>query len=816
MGDGPFREPQEPGNAPGRARYGGLSPLVEDMGKPKPKSSDPYFTPPSDGTPGRGRPYLDPPAFKPGGEQQNPGGQPPVAPAPEVRQPEQPKWTPPKNTPDWNTKQPYSDAAKPGQQQQSPLGDAIGSKSKLMVESRDVQRGSNLSKAIIGGTAAGLFGEPLIKVTGAAADKGIAVQGDGLFSRGLRSTAEIWKNNVDPVGIHSSQIAKEESIVGKAFAGVEKTYTMDEQLLTKMKSSSALLPEERAHLLTLKTGLGIKDDAKLVQVLMERQAHFNPTAIKALNSAETVDHLAKIRALELSADQKILTTAERGLLETRSLALKNIGTLEVAAKEAGTEAKWFTGKGAWSNFKTAFGLTLGSGAAIEIDHTVRDRMYGKDAKSLETTSLTVPLAMALGAGFKGKTALTVGAVLGGHLIDGAIPNVSVPESLKHFTAWDAVPMGLAFVMPSKSKMVKAALVGGAWALGNTAESAFTGPSAGDIESRAIDTSKQDKTERTFGSFEKTVEGFKELGQKNEIILEQNLGQLLVDSNKNYKTMSQEEKLGAHRTTAALARALGEYRLEHGTRLAAGTTDRPTYILDGLDLDMGGDALAFLQMSRNSVKGSQAMTKIMMDNQAFGTKVTEQEVKDLDRVADKVNADINKITGKHDLEKAMGQLSNFIERGTTASGATLNKEIAFHKTFVEELNKKLGRNMPNLRMSNGEMNPDAALMVSKLLRDQALAKLAQTAYKLDHGDDPIGAGQLLYGTPQGRNEILPGTDKPKGFDGAMQAIMLAEKLAPDNPDLAELKAIATRLHEQVQAKAPSQYSNYKTNPLGVRP
>jgi hypothetical protein len=120
------------------------------------------------------------------------------------------------------------------------------------------------------------------------------------------------------------------------------------------------------------------------------------------------------------------------------------------------------------------------------------------------------------------------------------------------------------------------------------------------------------------------------------------------------------------------------------------------------------------------------------------------------------------------------------------------------------------------MSNGEMNPDAALMVSKLLRDQALAKLAQTAYKLDHGDDPIGAGQLLYGTPQGRNEILPGTDKPKGFDGAMQAIMLAERLAPDNPDLPELKAIATRLHEQVQAKAPSQYSNYKTNPLGVRP
>ena len=814
-GDSPFREPQEPGNAPGRARYGGVSPLVEDMGKPKPKTSDPFFTPPSEGTPGRGRPYLDPPAFKPGGDQQNPGGRPPVAPAPEVRPPaqEQPKWQPPKNTPGWDAKQPFSDANK----QESPLSQAMGSKSKLMVDSRDTQRGSSLSKAIIGGTAAGLFGEPLVKLTGNAANKAAAVQGDAWYSRATRAAGEGWKANVDPVGMHSSQIAKEESMVGKSFAGIEKTYTMDENLLNKLRNSSALSTEERAYMQSLKTGLNIKDDAKLITVLMERQDHFNPSAIKALNSTETVAHIDKIRALELSGNQKILTAAERGLLETRSLALKNIGNLEVAAGEAATQTKWFTGKGAWNNFKTAAGLTLGTGIAIEADHTVRDRMYGKDAKSLESTSLTVPLAMALGSGFKGKAALTAGAVIGGHLIDGTpLANLPVPESLKHFTAFDAVPLGLAFVTPSKSKFVKAALVGTAWALGNTLESSFTGPSAGDIEAKAVDNSKQDKQERTYGSFEKTVEGFKELGQKNEIILEQNLGQLLVDSNKNYKTMSQEEKLGAHRTTAALARALGEYRLENGTRLAPGTTDRPTYILDGLGLDMGGDALAFLQMSRNSVKGSQAMTKIMMDNQAFGTKVTEQELKDLDRVADKVNADINTITGKHDLEKAMGKLSNFLERGTTAHGATLNKEIAFHKTFVEELNKKIGRNMPMLRMSNGEMNPDAALMVSKLLRDQALAKLAQTAYKLDHGDDPIGAGQLLYGTPQGRNEVLPGTDKPKGFDGAMQAIMLAEKLAPDNPDLAELKAIATRLHEQVQAKAPTQYSNYKTNPLGVRP
>ncbi len=819
MGDGPFREPQEPGSKPNRASYGGLAPLVEDMGKtPQQRNKDPYFTPPTDGR-GRGTPYLDPPAYKPGGEQQPPAGGQKLPPVQDRPNNPNPVWKAPKDTPTWGDKQPYSGQGQgqgQGDKPSDPLATTMGSKSKMMVNARDVQRGSTTSKAIIAGTVAGLTAEPLVKGMGMLTDKGSKLEGSGLGTRLVRGGSDLWRGNFDPVGINSSQIAKEESLVGKSFGAIKDTYEMDKRLLEKMTAKAPLAPEEAKHFVALKEGLKIKDDVKLMEVLVERQTHFNPTALQSLNAAKTGEHLTTIRALELSRDGKIFTTAERGLLETRQLALTNIDKLEVAQKGAAAESKWFTGAGAMENAKRAFLLTAGTGALLSADHSVRERMYGSDAKSWETTSLTVPLAMALGNGWKGKAGLGVAAIIGGHMIDGVSEGPSwMPESFKHFSAFDAVPLGLAFAIPSKSKIAKSFMVGTAVLGGNALESAFTPASTGDVETKAVDVNRKDKTERSFSSFEKSVDSFKELGNKNETVLEQNLGQVLVDSNKNYKTMSQEEKLAAHRTTAALSKALGEYRLEKGTRLSAAATDRPTYILDGLNLDMGGDSLAFLQMARNSVKGSKAMTEIMMDKQAFGTKVTQQEVKDLDRVGDKVNADIETINGKHDLGKAMEKLKAFLERGTTAHGATLNKEIAYHKTFVTDIDTKLGRNMPQLRNSNGDLNPDATLMVSKLLRDQALAKMAHAAYVLDHGDDPIKAGQMIFGTPQGRNEWLPGTQSPKGFDGAVEALMLAERLAPNNPDLPELKAMADRLAKQVIAKVPDQYNNYKTNPLGIR-
>ncbi len=767
MGDDPFREAQPPGGRSGRASYGGLSPLVEDMGKtPQQRNKDPYFTPPADFGRSRGTPYLDPPPSIPGSDQQPSAGGHELPPVPEPPQPTVPKWAPPRDTGKSGGNQAYG-----GQWQVkddkpiNPLVTTMSSKSEMMVRARDPQRGTTAFQAISAGAAGGI--------------KGLL-------------TPVSW--------IVDEQVAIEESSVGKSFSAIKETYEMDKRLLEKLTAKAPLAPEEAKHLVALKGGLKIKDDVRLTEVLLERQTHFNPTAIQSLNAAKTSEHLTTIRAMELSLDGKILTKSERGLLQTRHLALESIDKLELAA-----ESKWFDRainvESAKRNASRAFVLTFSTGALLSGDHSIRERMYGADAKSWETTSLTVPLAMALGRKWWGKAGLGAAAIVGGHLVDSFGGPPWVPESLKHFSVYDAVPLGLAFASRSNNNKLKAGLVTLAAASGNIFESIDdkVRKSPGDVEATAIEISLQDKSERSFSSFEKSVQAFKNLGTKNEILLEGNLGRLLVDSNQNYTTMSQEEKLAAHRKTAALAKAIGEYRLDNGTRLSATATERPTYILDGMNLDMGGDSLLLLQLARNSVRGSSAMTEILMDRQAFGTIVTKQELDDLNKVDDKVSADIEAINGKHDIVKAMDKLKTFIERGSTAKGAIFNKEMAYHKTFVTEINTKLGRNMPQLRHSNGELRPDATMMVSKLLRDQALAKMAQADCALDHGDDPIKAEQMIFGTAQGRTELLPGTNQPKGFDGALDALTLAERLAPDNPDLPELKAIANRLANRIKAK-----------------
>lgn len=788
MGDGPFRNPRQLGDTPGRASYGGLAPMVDDMGRKKPKTSDPYFSQPSDGGRGRGTPFLDPPAT----------GQPLPQNSPDRG--EQKKWKPSEsnNAQGWTAEQPYG-----GKQGSAPIKEAIGSKSKMMVQTRDIQRGSTTSLAIIAGTTSGVLTEPLVKGMGLLADKGAALEGEGWTNRLARNGANLWNAQFDPIGIHSSKIAKESSMVLNSFEALKQTHELDKNLLGKLTNAGSLTPSEAMHRVKLVRELRIFDDTKLASVLVERQAFLDPNVLRGLDAVRTGEHLNSIKAIQVVGG-RMLTPSELRLLSIRQMAFNNIEKLELAQKGINAEIKWFTANGAIENAKKSFLCTAGTGAILGIDHSVRERMYGHNAPSWESSAFSVPLAIALGSGFSGKSIAAGGAVLSGHLLDNWVEASDwIPQSYKHFSAFDAASLGLAFAIPTKGKIARAIVVGTAVIGGNALESTFNPTSTGETEAEAVKTTGQEKFDRTYSSFEKTVQAFKNLGKKNEIVLEENLGKLVADSKIDWATLSQQNKLIVHRTTAAMAQALGEYHLEKGTRLNIKSTDRPTYILEGLDLDMGGDSLTYLQLARLSVKGSRALTEILLNNQVFGTKVTQQEIVDLDRVNDKVNADIEKITGKHDIGKAMEKLKAFIDRGTTANGAIFNKEMAFHKTFVVDIDRKLGLNIPKLHTPKGDLNPAAVELLSKLLRDQALAKLTHAAYKLDRGDDPIGAAQMIFGTPEGRNEWLPGTQRAKGFDGALEAISLAEHLSPENRDLPELKAIAARITDQIKAKTPYQ-------------
>ena len=284
-------------------------------------------------------------------------------------------------------------------------------------------------------------------------------------------------------------------------------------------------------------------------------------------------------------------------------------------------------------------------------------------------------------------------------------------------------------------------------------------------------------------------------------------------------MNDAQKLDMHREIGILSRAQGEDRLGKGVRLNIGSTNSPQYLLEGMNLDMGGRALTYLRASSNNLKAARDLTSDkLMGKSVNGTKVDEQEVKDLDRSYDEVNGEINAILGKHDLGEAKKQLKRFLDKGTTSGDAILNNGLAYRNTFYIEFNEALGRQYPNLRDSTGafnpKANPEATELVAKILRDQSLAYIAQAEFILEKGEDPIKAAQLLNGTSDGRNQLLPGTNIPRGYDGAAGAYLLAEALAPHNPDLPELKAMIERLTKEAENKIPGQYDDPRKNPLSV--
>jgi len=480
------------------------------------------------------------------------------------------------------------------------------------------------------------------------------------------------------------------------------------------------------------------------------------------------------------------------------LRLERLTPIEsVAYRSVAAETKWFTMGGALRNAKTGFLSTLGVGGALELDKMVRGQMYEGGLNSWETTSLTVPLGIALGKGFGGKAFLAGAATVGGHLIDNALPAPDfMPEALKHLSASDGIFLGTAFAIPSKNKLATAAIVGTAWLAGNIAETFLSPPSAGDLEKRAIDATTVDESERSQRSVETAVSLFKDLGRKNEVVLEQDLGLILSDLRSKYDAMANEDKLELNRNTMIVGRALGEHYLESGTRLAISSVSEPTYILKGLDLDLGTRSLQHLMLAKKHSVQSRAVTEQLMGTEVNGKLVTDRELQELDASTQAIDQSIGKIVGEHNIPEAMKQLTDFIVRGTTSSGAILSNEEATYKTFIRDINQNLAAFSPAAENPDGTLHPDASMVTAKLLRDRALVQITMAKIAIGRGTDLEQARQLLFGTEDGGRELFPNTDIEKKYDGALAALGRAEYLAPNNPDLPQLKAITDELIRQL--------------------
>ncbi len=460
-------------------------------------------------------------------------------------------------------------------------------------------------------------------------------------------------------------------------------------------------------------------------------------------------------------------------------------------RDAASAAKlsWASPNGTGKFLWRAFSRSALAGTALTIDESLRDISFGPSANSWGLQSLSVPIGLVVGKGLWGKSLLVAGGIASGQLLDTAVPAPDwLPESLRHFTMSDGIALSIASEIPTRSRMAKVGVMGAGWLAGNMLESVTKNASAGELEEAALKSTNQDLIERTYDSMNASLQHFRALGKKNEVVLEHDHAKQLIGANKSFDQTSIEGKLGASRCMIAVAAALGEHHLAAGTRLSITQTSTPTYLLEGLNLDMGGQGLLYLSESNFHIKASKLYTEKLMSVLVNNKRVTSEELKDLDRINADVNKSINAILGKHNLTAALQGLVAFLDKGTTSNSAILNKEGAFNATFITEINKKLGDNFRMIRNSDGSLNSDAVTMSAKLLRDQALAQIALAKNYIDH-ENYSEAQVVLMGTPQGRNQRLPGTNQAKNFDGAIQTLEQAEKLSPDNADIPELKALA---------------------------
>ncbi|HEY9676742.1 MAG TPA: hypothetical protein V6C76_01985 [Drouetiella sp.] len=410
------------------------------------------------------------------------------------------------------------------------------------------------------------------------------------------------------------------------------------------------------------------------------------------------------------------------------------------------------------------------------------------SKSWNTNALLVPMAFSAGGwGPKGlvtKGLLTVGAIAGGKVLDKLLP-ADTHDSYSQFlrpNGIDSILMAGALMAPVADGKTRALMVGGAWLAGRAANW-LEGPSKGEIKDEGFNRMKDDMKDRTASSMNSAIDSFKDLGKKDDYALRLYTSDWLRP-NRQYDGM-----LSAYRGAVILSDAFAESRLDKGTLLPNSHTD---FILPGKDLDLGGQATRALLIAQVNLDRAKQQTQNEMGKDEKGKQVSQDELKALDDVGKRVNDTLqNRIYGKHDIQGAVDDLTEF-NRGN-------QKDMLLMKMDIDN----------QLALNRGSKNTQ---FLAKLFRDEALIYLASANLKAS-GPDAMGAQDILYGTAAGRQQTY-NNGQPRGYDGALDAIALAKKFDPNNPDNAQLDAVADKLKAKLPQAVQDQKSNPIYNPLNV--
>lgn len=604
-----------------------------------------------------------------------------------------------------------------------------------------------------------------------------------------------------------------------ANGGQGKTlFSPDEiNLLENLKEPKAAMPSG------LQTSIAENSALKsLLEFKGDTFSKLSDTRIPIASSSDaTLTRLSTARNA-IDAHEQVVQLGQKGIFSADEMtALQGYRDSARSILQA-TEA---TTAGRFKSLINDFGPSIAKGVGVAgslmvVDHYADQILFGKNHGNGigdSINSALVPAAIMIGPqtsmlkmGLWGAGALIAGKLIGSSLSEGEEPSYS--RYFKQSTG-ESFLLAAEALLPLKTaagelvNWKRAALIAGTWLAFRGLNMVFDQGAPADTRDKAWELLGDDAKKRTDGSMTDAINKFGELGASEEAhgllawsnVFKEGMGKVkgargeaaLQVYRTEWLTKPTNEfgsLLEANRGAAILCTAFAESRLAHGTHVAT-ITDVPTYLLEGMNLDMGGKAARDFIIARVNIDNAKKQVQENLGKEIAGKKVEESELAELDRVKQRIEDDEAKVYSKHDMQSAVKELAKWVEGLNAPHMAKL--EVDLRNTIAANQNSSDDR------------------YKAKLFRDLATMYLS-TAYAKQESD-PQSASRLLGGDTYSGSQATDITGQSRGYDGALDCIARAAELDRDNQDLAQLYQIAHVLNDKLPATIRKIMNDPKYNP-----
>lgn len=335
------------------------------------------------------------------------------------------------------------------------------------------------------------------------------------------------------------------------------------------------------------------------------------------------------------------------------------------------------------------------------------------------------------------------------------------------------------------------------------------PSKNEIErNREIDAIfSPDKRMRSGTSMQMAIDGLQKMGESSENKLAFSTRQSLGKAFDAYQQSLPADELRARRESIANLTAYGSLLMDGKVNQTASFTDK--------NIDLGGNAFSQFLMAKAQIKRNDQLVDQLTGKFIDGKPVNAKEKSDLDlyQVEKLIDSKLAAIEGEHDVEGVKNDLKSFLRptfiwpipglddsaRDSKRAQLYKSREHKFDTEFLRTPDYRIDMVKRNVE-SKGiapEQDPLASRIISKMLRDQALASIAEAELKMEEGDLPT-ASDIMFGSrahPANYRHL----DRYPHPVGVANTLDLAQKFGPNNLDLPKLKKMSDEITTKMASK-----------------